>query len=103
MILTENAKKYIKLFLSQKDPGLVFRIGVETGGCSGFSYKISVTAANADDVRVCVEPPVMTDPISNQLLETLTVDYQAELHFSGFTFTNPSVKSNCGCGQSFDV
>lgn len=103
MILTENAKKYIKIFLDQKSPGLVFRIGVETGGCNGFSYKTAITAPNTDDVSVCVEPPIVTDSVSNKLLENLTVDYQAELHFSGFTFTNPSVKSNCGCGRSFDV
>ena len=31
------------------------------------------------------------------------VDFQESALQSGFTFTNPNIKEECGCGQSFSV
>ncbi len=40
---------------------------------------------------------------SAAFLAGITLDYADGLNESGFKILNPSVKSTCGCGESFDV
>ena len=116
----------------QKDnnPDLVLRISVESGGCHGFQYLMSLvdTAsldAEADSLFVYSEnkgqgppelsesiassrgqgmPKIVLDEPSLQLLEGSKVDYTMELIGSQFKVVdNPRAQSSCGCGTSFDV
>ena len=38
---TDKAIKQINYLLSQKDNGVLFRIAIKGGGCSGFQYDFS--------------------------------------------------------------
>lgn len=84
---------------------LVLRVGVQGGGCSGFSYSLGFdTQINDSDrviethgVRLAVEKKF--DPY----LDGTVVNYYDGLEKRGFVFNNPNVVKTCGCGSSFQV
>ena len=104
--LTPHAIAKVKEIMAQQNPvpsGL--RVGVQGGGCSGFSYAMSFENAagmmdktfNMDGLKVFV------DATSVMYLNGCVVDYVETLEGAGFKFENPNVKSTCGCGSSFSV
>lgn len=99
--ITDAAKAKINTFLDGADAASVFRVGVSSGGCSGFSYITQISDAKDDDITV--EGRIVTDNISLSMLKNATLDYVDTIGFSGFTFDNPDTTSKCGCGMSFDV
>lgn len=104
--LTPKAQEMVRQFLAEEsDPtGKVLRIGVTSGGCSGFSYEIAIDLKQDDDA---VQPfegfDCVVNPVSVQFLQGVTVDYVDTVGQAGFTFSNPQAKSSCGCGNSFNV
>ena len=106
VILTPNAVAKVKEIMAQQDPmpaGL--RIGVVGGGCSGFSYSMNFENAPGmmDKVLTFDDLKVFVDATSLMYLNGCTVDYVETLEAAGFKFDNPTVKSTCGCGSSFQV
>jgi iron-sulfur cluster assembly accessory protein len=104
--LTDTAVVKVKEILDSQEPkpaGL--RIAVVGGGCSGFSYSMAFeTAPNMLDKTYSYEGlKVFIDQASMLYLEGAEVDYVETLEGSGFKFSNPQVKSTCGCGSSFSV
>lgn len=86
----------------QKKNGLMLRIIVEGGGCSGFQYKLELT----DDVGsgdVEFADTIVTDEISLPYLEGSVVRFNEELIGSEFVIENPNASGGCGCGASFAV
>ena len=81
------------------------RIGVETGGCSGLSYKLTF-----DKVKVASDKEIHSNGINvliNQksflyLVGTI-LNYSGGLNGKGFVFENPNANRTCGCGESFSV
>jgi len=103
--LTSKAQEQLIRFLKDDPKNKYVRIGVLGGGCSGFSYSMSLTATYESDWTTIEYPNItlVVDPMSLMYLENVTVDYVESLQGSGFTFNNPAVKSTCGCSQSFSV
>ncbi len=104
--LTENAISKVREILSSQDPkpaGL--RISVVGGGCSGFSYSMAFenTPNMLDKTYKYDDLKVFVDQASLLYLDGAQVDYVESLEGSGFKFSNPQVKSTCGCGSSFSV
>jgi iron-sulfur cluster assembly accessory protein len=104
--LTSAAVAKVREIMASQDPipaGL--RIGVVGGGCSGFQYSMSFeNAAGMMDKTLDFEGlKVFVDPTSIMYLNGCTVDYVETIEAAGFKFENPSVKSTCGCGSSFNV
>lgn len=83
----------------------VLRIGVNAGGCSGWSYQLSFEAAAqpSDQVFNCGEIQVVVDPQSSQYLRGLTLDYTEDLMGGSFRFHNPNAHQTCSCGHSFGL
>src|SRR5262245_43871951 len=80
------------------------RLGVQGGGCSGYSYFMDFDTARPDDeVAERDGVKLIVDPKSAQLLRGAMLDYQEGLMGSGFAVRNPQVKGTCGCGSSFQV
>lgn len=92
------------------------RIGVRGGGCSGFEYDIQpiepqhvelMSSKTEEGWKHTCYPHgdntlhVFVDPTSLMYLEDTTLDYVTDGLQSKFVFTNPNVKSTCGCGSSF--
>ncbi|KAK4547761.1 hypothetical protein LTR36_000719 [Oleoguttula mirabilis] len=106
--------------IAEKDdnPDLALRVSVESGGCHGFQYLMSLVNTSdidpAEDTLFENEEPasstgdykakVVMDEPSLELLKGSSVDYTMELIGSQFKVTGiPGAKSSCGCGTSFDI
>lgn len=102
--LTAEAQARARKFLREEGcEGSVLRVGVTTGGCSGFEYLVKVGAKESDDLIQSYEGfEVAVDPVSKQFILGSVLDYVDTVGFAGFKFENPQAKSNCGCGKSFD-
>ena len=95
---------------SDNKPDLCLRISVESGGCHGFQYLMSLTDMskidNNDDTVFEGRDgaKVVLDEPSLELLKGSKVDYTMELIGSQFKIVdNPAATSSCGCGTSFDI
>ena len=86
----------------QSDTGTL-RIGVHTGGCSGWSYQMEFIPDPhpQDQVFACEDVQVAVDPESLSYIDELTLDYTEDLMGGGFRFHNPQAVEVCSCGHSF--
>jgi iron-sulfur cluster assembly accessory protein len=96
----------VREIMATQDPlpaGL--RIGVVGGGCSGFQYSMSFENQSGmmDKVYDFSGLKVFLDATSLMYLNGCVVDYVETIEAAGFKFENPTVKSTCGCGSSFQV
>lgn len=99
----DSAVKRIKdLRTQQGKDGLMLRITVEGGGCSGFQYKMELT----DDINtkdITFADSVVTDDISMGFLQGTKISFEDGLIGSDFKLDNPNAVSGCGCGTSFSI
>ncbi len=103
--LTESAARHVQGFLAKRGKGIGLRVGVRTSGCSGLAYKLEfVDTLNPEDVQFESHGvKVVVDPKSLQYIDGTELDYTREGLNEGFKFSNPNVKDECGCGESFNV
>ena len=103
--LTESAARHVQSFLAKRGKGVGLRVGVRTSGCSGLAYKLEfVDTLSPEDVQFESHGvKVVVDPKSLQYIDGTVLDYTREGLNEGFRFTNPNVKDECGCGESFNV
>lgn len=130
MEITPRASNRLKEIMSKDaNPNLALRIQVESGGCHGFQYLMSLTTLpplapdgsiqegslevkagelDADDTVFASDDgsgaKVVMDGPSLELLKGSKVDFTMELIGSQFKIVdNPLATSSCGCGTSFDI
>lgn len=103
--LTEKAATHVQNFFAKRGKGVALRLGVRTSGCSGFAYKLEFAdAVNPDDhLFESHGVKVVVDPKSLPFLEGTQLDFTREGLNEGFKFSNPNIKDECGCGESFNV
>jgi len=78
------------------------RIGLKSGGCSGFSYQIDFVKESTEfdkifefeTIKVCI------DKKSYLFLNGMEIDYEETPFKSGIKLNVPSVDRTCGCGES---
>ena len=104
-MLIEKAATHVQNYIARRGKGVALRIGVRTSGCSGFAYKLEFAdAVNPDDHQFESHGvKVVVDPKSLPFLEGTQLDYTREGLNEGFKFSNPNIKDECGCGESFNV
>lgn len=113
--ITPRASHRLKA-IAEKDanPNLALRVAVESGGCHGFQYLMSLVDVKDIDAEEDTvfqneegegyKPTVVMDEPSLELLKGSSVDYTMELIGSQFKVTGiPGANSSCGCGTSFDI
>ena len=104
--LTPKAIEKAKTFAqgNQEAEGKHFRIYVQGGGCSGFSYGFNFDETREGDAIIeAGDIKVLIDPVSAQYLNNCVVDYVESFQGAGFSVQNPNAKGSCGCGSSFTV
>jgi iron-sulfur cluster assembly protein len=103
--LSERAAKHVSNFIAKRGKGVGVRIGVQTSGCSGMSYKLEFADETAPEDLVFESHgvKVLVDPKSLPYIDGTELDYAREGLNEGFKFNNPNVKDQCGCGESFNV
>jgi len=81
------------------------RVGVDSGGCSGLSYKLDFDNAikEGDEIIDQNGVRVVTDKRSVLYLFGTELDFTDGLNGKGFTFNNPNATRTCSCGESFAV
>lgn len=104
--LSESAARRVS-FLVEKEgkPGLMLRVTVSGGGCSGFQYGFSFDERqNPDDIIVeSGGARVVVDTLSLMYLTGSEIDFVEDLAGAAFAIRNPNATSSCGCGTSFAV
>ena len=103
--LTESAARHVSNFIAKRGKGIGLRLGVRTSGCSGLAYKLEYAdAVNPEDVLFESNGvKVVVDPKSLPYIDGTLLDFAREGLNEGFKFTNPNIKDECGCGESFNV
>lgn len=105
--VSEKAKKHIaSLMLEQQyDDNYFLRVGVDSGGCSGLSYKLDFdnVVKPGDEVFEDNGVKVVTDKRSVLYLFGTELDFSDGLNGKGFAFNNPNASRTCSCGESFAV
>lgn len=106
--LTEKAASEVKRIVSEQDSKepLYLRLRVVGGGCSGFQHKLDLDPQvneKLDDVYEINGVAIVVDKRSQLYLDGVTVDFHDDLNKRGFSVSNPTAKSTCGCGSSFSM
>ena len=99
------AAKVKTLIEEEGNPGLMLRVFVTGGGCSGFQYGFTFDESVQDgDTEVVTDGvKLLIDPMSFQYLTGAEIDYTEGLEGSQFVIRNPNATTTCGCGSSFSV
>ncbi len=103
--LTPSAAERVRSYLDKRGNGVALRLGVTETGCSGYSYVINY-ADEIDDTDVVFEDKgvtVVVDPAALRLIDGTEVDFVKNGLNEAFSFRNPNVSGECGCGESFNV
>lgn len=103
--MTEAAAQHVRRSLEGRGKGEGIRLGVRTTGCSGLAYVLEFVDEQAPEDQVFEHfgVKVFIDPKSLAYLDGTELDFTREGLNEGFKFNNPNVRSECGCGESFNV
>jgi len=110
LTLTDAAGRKLQEIIKEQtelhaEPVVGLRVFVQKGGCSGYSYGMSLAAQveDGDWVGEFSGVKVLVDPTSAPILSGVQIDYVENLQVSGFTLHNPNAVRTCGCGNSFET
>ena len=112
LVVTEKAAGEVKRIIAEQRaagemPEKVYlRVRVVGGGCSGFQNKLDLDQQineRLDELFEFHGVPVVVDKRSLMYLGGATVDFHDDLNRRGFSISNPSAKSTCGCGSSYSM
>lgn len=97
------ARKVGELIRGEGNPGLMLRVYVQGGGCSGLQYGFEFDEEVQDGDTMVENQGVklLVDPMSFQYLTGAEIDYRENLEGSQFVIRNPNATTTCGCGSSF--
>ncbi len=102
--MSERAARRIQeIMTEEQNAGIMLRVAVGGGGCSGFQYSFTFDDARNDDDRVIErdDARIVVDEMSWDFLTGAEIDFVEELIGAYFTIRNPNATSTCGCGTSF--
>ena len=105
--VTDNAAEKIKeLIKNSPDKNITgIRVGVKQGGCSGLKYFIEYASEKGKFEESIETHGIIIFIEAKAVIYLLgsTMDYIDEKVKTGFIFTNPNSKGECGCGESFHI
>ncbi len=103
--LTDSAASRVRTYLDKRGEGLGLRLGVTKTGCSGYSYVINY-ADEISDTDIVFEDKgvkVIVDAEALKLIDGTVVDFVKNELSEAFSFRNPNISGECGCGESFNI
>jgi iron-sulfur cluster assembly protein len=104
--ISDSAKKRLLYLLDKDTKNKQFvRVGVETGGCSGLSYKLDFDNSRNDEDELIEDNGIklLINKKSFLYLVGTTLEFSDGLNGKGFVFNNPNASRTCGCGESFSL
>lgn len=106
LAVTDSAARKLKEMIAAEGLGPEYglRVGIQGGGCSGFTYAMQFDTPQEGDAVIEHDGiKVYVDPRSAQMLAGSQIDYVESLMGAGFKVSNPNATGGCGCGNSFSV
>ena len=104
--ISNSAKTRLENLLKQESEDKQFvRVGVESGGCSGLSYKLDFDNHKNEDDELIENNGIklLINKKSVLYLVGTTLEFSDGLNGKGFVFNNPNANRTCGCGESFSL
>jgi len=104
--VSDSAKNRLLYLIGQeKEKKSYVRVGVESGGCSGLSYKLNFDNVKNDDDELFEDNgiSVLINKKSVLYLVGTILEFSDGLNGKGFVFNNPNANRTCGCGESFSL
>ena len=110
--ITEKAAAEVKKIVADQlagpdaPPQVFLRMSVKGGGCSGFQHKLDLDKEINPKLDEKFEQhgvAIVIDRRSLMYLNDVVVDFHDDLNKRGFSISNPSAKTTCGCGSSFSM
>ena len=110
--ITEKAAAEVKKIVADQmagpdaPPQVFLRMSVKGGGCSGFQHKLDLDKEMNPKLDEKFEQhgvAIVIDRRSLMYLNDVVVDFHDDLNKRGFSISNPSAKTTCGCGSSFSM
>ncbi len=97
--------RLLHLLKSEENQNCFVRVGVESGGCSGLSYKLEFESLKEKDDQLIEDNGIklIVNKKSVLYLAGTTLDFSDGLNGKGFVFNNPNANRTCGCGESFSL
>ncbi len=106
LIITDSAAQRVgKIIAAEGRAGLMLRLSVSGGGCSGFRYGFVLDdqVTEQDSLFEQGGIKVIIDAVSLDLVAGSTLDFVEDLIGAAFQVRNPNATASCGCGSSFAV
>ena len=104
--ISNSAKTRLENLLEQESDKKQFvRVGVESGGCSGLSYKLDFDNHKNEDDELIENNGIklLINKKSVLYLAGTILEFSDGLNGKGFVFNNPNANRTCGCGESFSL
>ncbi len=103
--LTDSAATRVRNYIDTRGTGVGLRLGITKTGCSGYSYVINYAddIAESDVVFEDKGVTVVIDPEALALIDGTEVDFVKNGLNEAFSFRNPNITGECGCGESFTI
>lgn len=106
--VTAKAAERVKELIDGKDGVVGVHLSVKRRGCNGYSYVMNYCTqeqidSKKDEIVEAHGITVLVDPKAVFFIVGTTMDYNETDLAAEFTFVNPNIKGECGCGESFNV
>ena len=104
--ISDSARDRLLQIMQQETERKKFvRVGVESGGCSGLSYKLDFDVSKNDDDELIKDNQIqlLVNKKSFLYLVGTTLEFSDGLNGKGFVFKNRNANRTCGCGESFSL
>ena len=104
--ISDSARDRLRnLIDAEADQKQFVRVGVESGGCSGLSYKLTFDNNKSEDDELIEDNKIklLINKKSFLYLVGTTLEFSDGLNGKGFVFNNPNASRTCGCGESFSL
>jgi len=104
--ISDSARdRLLHIMQQEKEDKNFVRVGVESGGWSGLSYKLDFDNAKNDDDELIKDNEIqlLINKKSFLYLVGTTLEFSDGLNGKGFVFNNPNASRTCGCGESFSL
>lgn len=103
--LTASAAERVQKYLQTRGTGMGLRVGITKTGCSGYSYVVNYAEEIGQNDVVFEDRgiKIVVDPDALRLIDGTVVDFVKNGLNEAFSFKNPNVTGECGCGESFNV